>query len=189
MFPPLETALEFLECTFKGRVVCGTVYGEMHLKDLLGSFVRVGYRIPVPDFYLVFSNWILWRGVGLCLSPLPGYPVSCLTGQFRGLNYPRGCHVRISPHWGDDVIETDGFDADALGGFLSDIEDLRSEISCGRLSGVMPESHERILRRIIRRFGSFLTRTYSNRISNDANVCKTYEESSERVLNLNKMCA
>ena len=23
----------------KGRVVCGTVYGEMHLKDLLGSFV------------------------------------------------------------------------------------------------------------------------------------------------------
>ena len=33
------------------RVVCGTVYGEMHLKDLLGSFVRVGYCIPVPDFY------------------------------------------------------------------------------------------------------------------------------------------
>ena len=26
----------------------GTVYGDMHLKDLLGSFVRVGYRIPVP---------------------------------------------------------------------------------------------------------------------------------------------
>ena len=25
----------------------------MHLKDLLGSFVRVGYCIPVPDFYLV----------------------------------------------------------------------------------------------------------------------------------------
>ena len=37
----------------KGRVVCGTVYGDMHLKDLLGSIVRVGYRIPVPDFYLV----------------------------------------------------------------------------------------------------------------------------------------
>ena len=33
----------------KGRVVCGTVYGEMHLKNLLGSFVRVGYRIPFPD--------------------------------------------------------------------------------------------------------------------------------------------
>ena len=32
----------------KGRLVCGTVYGEMHLNDLLGSFVRVGYRIPVP---------------------------------------------------------------------------------------------------------------------------------------------
>ena len=37
----------------KGRVVCGTVYGDMHLKGLLGSFVRVGYCIPVPDFYLV----------------------------------------------------------------------------------------------------------------------------------------
>ena len=27
----------------KGRVVCTTVYGDMHLKDLLGSIVRVGY--------------------------------------------------------------------------------------------------------------------------------------------------
>ena len=53
----------------------------------------------------------------------------------------------------------------------------------------MPESHERILRRIIRRFGSFPTRTYLNRISNDANVRITYEERSGRVLNLNKTCA
>ena len=46
-----------VECScLKGRVVCGTVYGEMHLKDLLGSFVRVGYRIPVPDFYLVLHG-------------------------------------------------------------------------------------------------------------------------------------
>ena len=37
----------------KGRVVCGTVYGDMYLKDLLRSIVRVGYRIPVPDFYLM----------------------------------------------------------------------------------------------------------------------------------------
>ena len=51
---------------------------------------------------------------------------------------------------------------------------------------VMPESHERILRSIIRRFGSFPTRTYSNRISNDANVRITYEERSGRVLNLIK---
>ena len=29
---------------------------EMHLKDLLGSFVRVGYRIPFPDFYLVLHG-------------------------------------------------------------------------------------------------------------------------------------
>ena len=42
----------------------------------------------------------------------------------------------------------------------------------------MPESHERILQRIIRRFGSFPTRTYSNRISDDANVHITYEERS-----------
>ena len=53
----------------------------------------------------------------------------------------------------------------------------------------MPESYERILRRIIRRFGSFPTMTYSNRISNDANVCITYEERSGRVLNLDKTCA
>ena len=40
----------------KDRVVYGTVYGEMYLKDLLGSFVRVGYRIPAPDFYLVLHG-------------------------------------------------------------------------------------------------------------------------------------
>ena len=39
----------------KGRVVCGTVYGEMHLRDLLGPFV-ISYRIPVPDFYLVLHG-------------------------------------------------------------------------------------------------------------------------------------
>ena len=37
----------------KGRVVCGTVYGDMHLKYLLGSIERVGYCFPVLDFYLV----------------------------------------------------------------------------------------------------------------------------------------
>ena len=49
---------------------------------------------------------------------------------------------------------------------------------------LMAESHERIF--VIRRFGSFQTRTYSNRISNDANVSKTDEERSGPVLNLNK---
>ena len=44
-----------LDC-IKGRVVCGTVYGKMHLKDLLGSIARVGYHIPVPDFYLVLHD-------------------------------------------------------------------------------------------------------------------------------------
>ena len=36
--------------------MCVYMYGEMHLKYLLGSFVRVGYRIPVPDFYLVLHG-------------------------------------------------------------------------------------------------------------------------------------
>ena len=40
----------------KGRIVCETVYGDMHLKNLLGSFVRVGYCIMVPDFYLVLDD-------------------------------------------------------------------------------------------------------------------------------------
>ena len=39
--------------TLGGRAVCGTVFGDMHLKDLMGSIVRVGYHIPVPNFYLV----------------------------------------------------------------------------------------------------------------------------------------
>ena len=39
----------------KGWVVCGTVYGDMHLKDLLGSIVRVMY-ILVSHFYLVLHG-------------------------------------------------------------------------------------------------------------------------------------
>ena len=40
----------------KRLVVCGTVYGDMHLKDLLGSIARVGYCILLPDFYLVLHG-------------------------------------------------------------------------------------------------------------------------------------
>ena len=42
----------------KGRVVCGNVSGDMHLKDLLGSIAKVpvGYHILVPDFYLVLHG-------------------------------------------------------------------------------------------------------------------------------------
>ena len=36
--------------------VCRTVYGDMHLKDLLGSSARVGYCIAVPDSYLVLHD-------------------------------------------------------------------------------------------------------------------------------------
>ena len=40
----------------KGLVVCETVNGDMDLKDVLGSIARVGYCIPVPDFYLVLHG-------------------------------------------------------------------------------------------------------------------------------------
>ena len=39
-----------------GWLACGTVYGDMHCKDPLGSIVRVGYCFPVPDFYLVLQS-------------------------------------------------------------------------------------------------------------------------------------
>ena len=45
----------WVEC-LKGRVLYETVYGDMHLKDPLRSFVRVGYCIPVPVFYLVLHG-------------------------------------------------------------------------------------------------------------------------------------
>ena len=55
---PTSTLGEYVSShvLFKGRIVCGTVKGDMHLKDLLGSFVRVGCRILVPDFYLVLHG-------------------------------------------------------------------------------------------------------------------------------------
>ena len=34
----------------------GTVYGDMYLKDFLGSIARVGYYILVLDFYLVLHD-------------------------------------------------------------------------------------------------------------------------------------
>ena len=40
----------------KGRVMGRTIYGDMHLKDILGSIARAGYCIPVPDFYLVLHG-------------------------------------------------------------------------------------------------------------------------------------
>ena len=33
------------------------VYGDMHFKDLLGSIIRIGYRIQVPDFYLMLHGF------------------------------------------------------------------------------------------------------------------------------------
>ena len=49
----LGRSLTVLPDSVKGRIVCGTVYSDMHFKDLLRSIVRVGYLIPVPDFYLM----------------------------------------------------------------------------------------------------------------------------------------
>ena len=34
---------------YQGQVMCGTVYGDMHLKDLLGSFIR-RVLYPGPEF-------------------------------------------------------------------------------------------------------------------------------------------
>ena len=53
----------------KSRVVCGTVYGDMHLKDLLGSFVRVEYHIPVPDFYLVLHGLCCRKSIIIRIKP------------------------------------------------------------------------------------------------------------------------
>ena len=44
--------------SLKGRVVCGTVNGEMHLEDLLESIVREGFRILVEisiQCYMAFA--------------------------------------------------------------------------------------------------------------------------------------
>ena len=45
----------------------------------------------------------------------------------------------------------------------------------------MAQSHERIFRCIIRLFGSFPIKTYSNRIPRDVDDLFTYEDVSERV--------
>ena len=41
--------------------MCGTVYGDMHLKDLLRSIARVGCCIPVPNFCLVVHGLRCWK--------------------------------------------------------------------------------------------------------------------------------
>ena len=60
--------------TVKGQVVCGTVYGYIHYKNLLGSIVRERYCIPFLDFSLVLhwplmlkkhSNWLIDQLINL----------------------------------------------------------------------------------------------------------------------------
>ena len=53
---PLGLSLAVQPDCLNRRVVCGTVYGGMHLKYIMGSIVREGYCIPVPDFYLVLHG-------------------------------------------------------------------------------------------------------------------------------------
>ena len=43
----------------KCRVVSETVFGDMHLKDLLGSIARVGYYILFPDLSINLHNTYL----------------------------------------------------------------------------------------------------------------------------------
>ena len=47
--------------TGKDRVVCGTIYGDTHNKNLLGSILRVGYCFLVLDFYLVLHCLWCWK--------------------------------------------------------------------------------------------------------------------------------
>ena len=54
-----------------------------HLKDHLGSIVRVGYRIPVPDFYLVLQ---------------PSLPKK----QYNGLNQTKPNHLPV--RWSSTVF-------------------------------------------------------------------------------------
>ena len=44
----------------KGWVACGTLFGDMHYKDLLGSITREEYCIPIPDFFSR-ATWPLIR--------------------------------------------------------------------------------------------------------------------------------
>ena len=52
--PKIKTRIIFMHQLIMSTA-CSLVM-EMHLKDLLGSIVRVGYRIPFPDFYLVLHG-------------------------------------------------------------------------------------------------------------------------------------
>ena len=42
----------------EGRVVCGTVYGDMHFKDLLGSIVHARVHIT---YYMAYENMAIWN--------------------------------------------------------------------------------------------------------------------------------
>ena len=56
-YDPAERRTHDLPCEcLKSRVVCGTVYGDMHHKDLLGSIARVKYCILIPHFYPVMHD-------------------------------------------------------------------------------------------------------------------------------------
>ena len=68
----------------KVRVVCEIVYRDMHIKDLLGSIDRVGYCIPVPDFYLVIlSNTVIRHEFRLCQIDFNMTSQTINTGQNR----------------------------------------------------------------------------------------------------------
>ena len=62
----------------KGWVVCRTFYGDKHLKDILGSIVRVGFCIPVPDLLNRSTNNVIYTSCVLlydlhALKPLLAY--------------------------------------------------------------------------------------------------------------------
>ena len=71
--------------------MCGTVYVDMHLKYLLGSFVRVKYRIPVSDFYLVLYGLHCGRKSTLIDLPIINQSVNDGSGKVCiGSPIPKG---------------------------------------------------------------------------------------------------
>ena len=66
----------------------GQVGQEMHLKDLLGSIVRVGYHIPVPDFCLVL------HGLRCRKSTIMAETKPNSGGESQGVPSSKPCSVR-----------------------------------------------------------------------------------------------
>ena len=72
----------------------------MHLKDLLGSFARVGYCIPVPVFYLVlFLSSATWHSL-----PIKHYNGLINQSINQSYNFYSGIHCRLWVLWSVNTL-------------------------------------------------------------------------------------